>query len=56
MSGSDMRTSDTFLHPPPGDSLQQKPSRSFREVLVRVMAVQVISLAVLWWMQVRYGR
>ena len=36
--------------------MQERPSRSFRHVLVRVMAVQVISLAVLWWLQARYGR
>jgi hypothetical protein len=36
--------------------VQDKPSRSFRHVLVRVMAVQVISLAVLWWLQARYDR
>jgi hypothetical protein len=34
----------------------EKPRRSFRQVLVRVMTVQVISLAVLWWLQARYGR
>jgi hypothetical protein len=41
---------------PPGACVPEKPRRSFRHVLVRVMAVQVISLAVLWWLQARYGR
>jgi hypothetical protein len=36
--------------------VQERPSRSFRQVLTRVMIVQVISLAVLWWLQARYGR
>jgi hypothetical protein len=36
--------------------VEEKPRRSFRHVLVRVMAVQVVSLAVLWWLQFRYGR
>ena len=36
--------------------MQEQPPRSFRSVLIRVMAVQVISLAVLWWLQARYGR
>jgi hypothetical protein len=34
----------------------QDGSSRFRQVLVRVMAVQVVSLAVLWWMQSHYGR
>jgi len=41
---------------PPGACVPEKPRRSFRHVLVRVMTVQVISLAVLWWLQARYGR
>jgi hypothetical protein len=36
--------------------VQENPPRSFRHVLVRVMAVQAISIALLWWLQVRYGR
>ena len=40
----------------PEQSVQEKPTRRFRQVLARVMAVQVISLAVLWWLQARYGR
>ena len=40
----------------PGACVQEKPPRSFRHVLVRVMTVQVVSLAVLWWLQARYGR
>jgi hypothetical protein len=40
----------------PGESVQEKPRRTFRQVFTQVMIVQVISLAVLWWLQVRYGR
>jgi hypothetical protein len=40
----------------PGACVQEKPPRSFRHVLVRVMTVQVVSLALLWWLQARYGR
>jgi hypothetical protein len=36
--------------------VQEQQPRRFRQVLIRVMAVQVISLAVLWWLQARYGR
>lgn len=36
--------------------MQEKPPSRFRQVLIRVMTVQVISLAVLWWLQARYGR
>jgi hypothetical protein len=35
--------------------LEKKP-RSFRQVLVRVMAMQVVTLALLAWLQSRYGR
>jgi hypothetical protein len=34
----------------------EKPSRSFRLVLVQVLIVQLLSLAALWWLQARYGR
>jgi hypothetical protein len=34
----------------------EQPRRSFRQVLLGVMTVQVITLAVLWWLQSRYGR
>jgi hypothetical protein len=34
----------------------EKPSRSFRLVLVQVLIVQLVSLAALWWLQARYGR
>jgi hypothetical protein len=41
----------------PGDPvLEEKPVRSFRTVFTQVMIVQLISLAVLWWLQARYGR
>jgi hypothetical protein len=30
-------------------------ARPFRETLVRVMTVQVVTLLVLWWLQRRYG-
>jgi hypothetical protein len=43
------------LHASPG-ALVQKRARSFRKVLIQVMAVQVITLAALWWLQARYGR
>jgi hypothetical protein len=36
--------------------LEEKPVRSFRTVFTQVMIVQLISLAVLWWLQARYGR
>ena len=39
-----------------GASVQERSPRGFRQVLFRVMVVQVISLAVLWWLQARYGR
>ena len=39
-----------------GAWVQEKPRRSFRQVLSGVMTVQVITLAVLWWLQARYGR
>jgi hypothetical protein len=47
---------DTFPKPILGAFVQERPPRSFRHVLTRVMIVQVISLAVLWWLQSRYGR
>jgi hypothetical protein len=31
-------------------------NRSFRHVLVRVLAMQVAALALLGWLQYRYGR
>jgi hypothetical protein len=31
-------------------------SGRFRQVLVRVLLVQLISLAALWWLQMRYHR
>ena len=40
----------------PGESVQEKPVRTFRTVFTQVMIVQVISLAVLGWLQYRYGR
>ena len=36
--------------------VQEPPRGRYRKTLARVMAVQVISLALLWWLQVRYGR
>jgi hypothetical protein len=36
--------------------VQEKKPRSFREVLIRVMAMQVVALAFLGWLQYRYGR
>ena len=40
----------------PEGHVQEKAPRSFRQVLVRVMAVQVITLALLGWLQYHYGR
>lgn len=40
----------------PGAIVQEQQRPSFRQVLLRVMTVQVISLAVLAWLQMRYGR
>jgi hypothetical protein len=37
---------------PPGDAGE----RSYRSVLVRVLAVQVVSLLLLWLLQATYGR
>jgi len=34
----------------------EKRAKTFREVLVRVMAMQVVTLALLGWLQYRYGR
>lgn len=34
----------------------QDGSSRFRQVLVRVMIVQVVSLVLLWWLQSHYGR
>jgi hypothetical protein len=34
----------------------EKPRRTFRTVLTQVVIVQLVSLAVLWWLQARYGR
>ena len=36
--------------------VEEKKVRSFREVLVRVMAMQIVTLAVLGYLQYRYGR
>ena len=36
--------------------VQQKPGRTVRTVLTQVVIVQLISLAVLGWLQMRYGR
>jgi hypothetical protein len=41
---------------PPGGSVQEKQPRTFRHVLIRVMAMQVVTLAVFGWLQYRYGR
>ena len=40
----------------PGAIVQEQQRPSFRQVLLRVMTVQVISLAVLAWLQLRFGR
>ena len=40
----------------PGAPLQEKTPRTFRHVLVRVMAMQVATLAFLAWLQYHYGR
>jgi len=45
-----------FPDRPPEFDVQEKPSRSFRTILAQVMAVQLVSLAFLWWLQTRYGR
>lgn len=34
---------------------ETRPPRSFRDTLVRVLAVQVVALLVLWALQARYG-
>ena len=33
-----------------------KTAGRFRQVLIRVLLVQLISLAALWWLQMRYHR
>ena len=38
-------------HPPPPDD---RPAGRFRATLIRVMAVQVIALILLWLLQSRY--
>ena len=45
----------SFIQPSLGAFVQEQPSR-FRQTLLRVMTVQVISLVVLAWLQMRYGR
>ena len=35
--------------------MTESPGR-FRQVLIRVLLVQLISLAALWWLQTRYHR
>lgn len=30
-------------------------ANAFRGTLIRVLAVQVVTLAALWWLQARYG-
>ena len=42
--------------PIPESIVQEPPRGRFRQTLARVMAVQVISLALLWWLQAHYGR
>lgn len=51
-----MRLHGMFPVPPPGDPVEEKRVRSFREVLVRVMAMQIVTLALLGYLQYRYGR
>ena len=40
----------------PGETVEEKPVRTFRHVLIRVMAMQLVTLAVLAFLQFRYGR
>ena len=40
-----------MTNPPPAET----PRRTFRSTLVRVLAVQVVSLILLWILQARYG-
>jgi hypothetical protein len=35
--------------------MEGQPTRTFRSTLLRVLAVQVVSLVVLWILQARYG-
>ncbi len=39
----------------PDDPVEESPYPSFRTVLVRVMAVQVVALVLLWILQARYN-
>lgn len=41
----------TMTNPPPAET----PRHTFRSNLVRVLAVQVVSLILLWILQTRYG-
>lgn len=39
----------------PSETDNPRPTPSFRATLVRVLAVQVVSLILLWLLQSRYG-
>jgi len=39
----------------PHETQERPPASRFRATLVRVLAVQVVSLIVLWILQARYG-
>gem|GEM_PF-2169957 len=40
------------------DASEERPAAdgAFRTTLARVLAVQVVTLLVLWWLQARFGR
>ena len=48
-----MRDDDTG---PAGDGTDATPPGQFRRTLVRVMVMQVIALALLWFLQEGFGR
>lgn len=39
----------------PTETESARPRRGFRSTLIRVLAVQVVSLLLLWALQARYG-
>lgn len=45
---------DDQARPPHGESGEQDQGTRFRKTLVRVLLVQVVTLAVLWLMQATY--
>lgn len=39
----------------PTEPVEGRPARTFRATLLRVLAIQVVSLILLWALQARYG-